>query len=84
MKHWIRLTGFFVWLACSAPAGAAAADLLEPVKTIALPGVSGRIDHMTLDAAAGRLYIAALGNNTLEVVDLAQGKHLRSLAGFGE
>jgi len=84
MKRWIRWTCWLWAFGCAAPAGAAGGELLELVKTIALPGVSGRIDHMTLDAAAGRLYIAALGNNTLEVVDLAQGKHLRSLAGFGE
>ena len=39
-------------------------------KTIALPGVEGRIDHIAFDAAGERLFICALGNNTVEVLDL--------------
>ncbi len=39
---------------------------------------------MDLDAGGGRLFIAALGNDTLEVVDVQQNRHLRSLVGFGE
>ncbi len=57
-----------------APVEVDAADLLQPVKTISLPGVNGRIDHMAIDSARHRLFIAALGNNTVEVVDLAAGK----------
>jgi DNA-binding beta-propeller fold protein YncE len=58
--------------------------LLEMVGSIPLPGVSGRIDHMSLDALNDRLFIAALGNNTLEVVDLKQSRRTQSIAGFGE
>jgi len=54
------------------------------VQTIPLPGVQGRIDHLSMDVAGQRLFIAALGNNTVEVVDLKQGKVLRSLSGFSE
>ncbi len=32
---------------------------------IILPNVSGRIDHMDFDSAGRRLFVAALGNNTL-------------------
>ena len=53
-------------------------------RTISLPGVEGRIDHFTLDAAGARLFVAALGNNTVEVVDLKQGKPGRTLSGFAE
>jgi DNA-binding beta-propeller fold protein YncE len=53
-------------------------------QSIPLPGVDGRIDHMCLDAAGGRLFVAALGNNTVEVVDLKAGKVTRSLTGFSE
>ena len=42
---------------------------LTLVQTIELQGVEGRIDHLALDAAAGKLFVAALGNNTVEVVD---------------
>ena len=54
---------------------------LETERTIALPAVSGRIDHLTLDATGSKLWVAALGNNTVEVLDLAGGKPLQSLSG---
>src|SRR5258707_8302656 len=53
-------------------------------QTIPLNGVEGRIDHMSMDIAGQRLFVAALGNNTVEVVDLKQGKVVRSLSGFSE
>jgi DNA-binding beta-propeller fold protein YncE len=57
---------------------------LRPVQTIPLPGVSGRIDHLAIDLEGKRLFVAALGNGTLEVVDLRQGKRIRSIRGLDE
>jgi DNA-binding beta-propeller fold protein YncE len=54
------------------------------LRTIDLPHVEGRIDHLAFDAAAQRLYVAALGNNTVEVLDVGAGLHLKSLTGFQE
>ncbi len=54
------------------------------LRTIDLPGVDGRIDHLAFDPATGRLYVAALGNNTVEVLDTKEGTHIRSLGGFRE
>jgi DNA-binding beta-propeller fold protein YncE len=54
------------------------------VQTVPLPGVEGRIDHLAVDVAGQRLFVAALGNNTVEVVDLKQGVRVRSLPGFKE
>ncbi len=42
-------------------------------KTIPMPKVEGRIDHMAADVAGQRLFVAALGNNTVEVLDLKAG-----------
>jgi DNA-binding beta-propeller fold protein YncE len=53
-------------------------------KTVPLTGVEGRFDHLALDAAGKRLYIAALGNNTLEAVDLATGNRLPGVPGMHE
>jgi DNA-binding beta-propeller fold protein YncE len=53
-------------------------------KTIPLPKVGGRIDHMAVDVAGQRLFVAALGNNTVEVVDLKAGRRIQSLSGFSE
>jgi DNA-binding beta-propeller fold protein YncE len=57
---------------------------LKLIHTIDLPRVEGRIDHLAFDAATGRLYVAALGNNTVEVIDVRGGTHLESLPGFRE
>src|ERR1700730_14699448 len=55
---------------------------LRLVQTIPLPGVKGRLAHMGVDLEKKRLFVAATGNNSLEVVDLTGGKVLKSLAGF--
>jgi len=47
---------------------------LRRVQTIRLPGVEGRIDPLAVDLRDRRLFVAALENNTLEVVDLNTGK----------
>lgn len=59
-------------------------DPLVLVRTIELPGVEGRIDHLAFDATTQRLYVAALGNNSVEVLDVGAGSHLKSLTGFRE
>jgi hypothetical protein len=66
---------------------ASASSAFEPralvlTKTIALPGVKGRLDHLALDAKGNRLFVSALGNDTLEVVDIAAGKPLASIRGL--
>jgi DNA-binding beta-propeller fold protein YncE len=53
-------------------------------KTIPLSDVQGRIDHMSIDANGHRLFMAALGNNTLEVIDVKQGKRIHSITGLHE
>jgi WD40 repeat protein len=54
------------------------------VDTIPLPSLEGRIDHLSIDSANQRLYIAGLGNNSVEVVDLKAKKLLSSIKGFSE
>lgn len=46
-------------------------------------GVPGRIDHCAYDAATGRLFVAALENGSLEVLDLNQGVRVESIGGLG-
>jgi WD40 repeat protein len=57
---------------------------LKVVGRIALDGVKGRIDHMCLDGAGKRLFVAALENGTVEVVDLEARKRVKTLEGIGE
>src|SRR5436190_21567956 len=52
-------------------------------RTIPLPGVEGRIDHFALDPSGERLFVCALGNNTVEVMDLRKGERIRSITGLG-
>jgi hypothetical protein len=64
---------------------AAAQEKQQPLRltqTIPLPGVKGRLDHMGVDLEKRRLFVAAVTNNTLEVVDLTGGKVINSLTGF--
>jgi len=67
----------------ASPSPRAAGELVL-IRSIALPQVEGRIDHLAFDAVHQRLYVAALGNNTVEVIDVAAGTHLKSLSGFHE
>jgi DNA-binding beta-propeller fold protein YncE len=57
---------------------------LTVVRAIELSGVEGRIDHLAIDTAAQRLFVAALGNNTVEILNLQETRPLKSLLGFRE
>jgi DNA-binding beta-propeller fold protein YncE len=47
---------------------------LELTQTIGLKGPDGRLDHFALDTKHGRLFVANLSNNSLDVVDLKAGR----------
>jgi hypothetical protein len=57
---------------------------LELESQIPLGQVQGRIDHLAVDVARQRLFVAELGNNTVGVVDLEHHTLLRTLTGFHE
>jgi DNA-binding beta-propeller fold protein YncE len=59
---------------------AASFHLLE--QHISLPGIKGRIDHLTADPKRKRLFVSAVGNNTIEVIDVFGGKTVHSITGF--
>jgi len=77
------MSGFVAMLAV-ASALVAAEPPLVLLHSIDLPGVEGRIDHLSIDRDQNRLFVAALGNNSIEVVDLAARARARSLGGFRE
>ena len=63
-----------------------AAQSAAPLKlkqTIPLSGVEGRIDHFAFDPAGERLFVCALGNNTVEVLDLIKGERAHTITGLG-
>jgi len=80
----IRLSFFAMTVALVSFQATPGQTPLALVGTINLPGVEGRIDHLAVDTSAQRLYVAALGNNTVEVLDLKGNSHLKSLPGFRE
>lgn len=61
-----------------------AAEPLTFVRAVEMPGVKGRIDHLAVDLSSGRLFVAALGNDTIEVIDGRAGTWLRRLTAFHE
>src|SRR3979409_970709 len=67
------------WVSLQTASGQAPFTLVGRVD---LPGVEGRIDHLAIDTGAQRLYVAALGNNTVEVLDLKRSSHVKSVRGF--
>jgi DNA-binding beta-propeller fold protein YncE len=68
----------------SLPGAGEAAPSLAVALVIPLPHVKGGFDLMAADVPGQRLFVAAEDNNTVEVIDLAAGKHLRSISGFIE
>ena len=76
----IAATGFGALVALAATA---VAQPIERVATIDMPGVKGRIDHLSADPAHHRVFVAALGNDTVEVIDTASAQ-VRTVRGLRE
>jgi DNA-binding beta-propeller fold protein YncE len=75
----VLITGPFA-ISQDQPITAKRAPLLL-VQEIPLSNVGGRIDHFTFDAKRKRVIGAALGNNTVEVVDTFAGRDVHSITG---
>jgi len=61
-----------------------AADPLTLRATVPFSGVKGRFDHFAVDAKGSRIFVAALGNNTVEAIDVRNAKRIQSIAGMSE
>ena len=57
---------------------------LKLIQTISLPGVEGRMDHMSVDVKGQRLFASGLANGTVEVIDLTAGKRIQTISGVKE
>jgi DNA-binding beta-propeller fold protein YncE len=51
---------------------------------IELANVDGRIDHLSADVRGQRLFVSALGNHTVEVIDVEAGKRTATLRDLPE
>ena len=87
-----RIRGVMIVALVAAVAGAALlgqrpawTDTRPPLRllgAIPLPDVRGRLDHLSLDVPNQRLFLAALGNDSVEVLDLARSARAGSLSGL--
>ncbi len=75
---------FGAYLSGVIPSGGSAACALSPFETIQLPGTAGRIDHMAYDPTLHLLYVAALGSDSIKVVNVSSGVVLKTISGFSE
>ena len=57
---------------------------LVPIACVPLKGVEGRLDHLAVDVASSRLFVAALENHSVEVIDLAKRRRIHRLTGINE
>jgi DNA-binding beta-propeller fold protein YncE len=71
-------------IACLAASFAlVAAEPLKPAGRTELPEYSGDFDHFAVDVRGNRLFLAGEDGGTLEVFDLASGKRVKTMKGFG-
>lgn len=61
-----------------------ATPLPKLVRTVALPGVEGRLGHLLWDRLRGRLYVAAPENHSIEILDVESGSVWRSHRDVGD
>lgn len=71
-------------VACAFAALAQERAPLRLVTTIPLPQASGRFDHSSVDLEGQRLFIALRDGNTVEVIDLRNGRSVQSMRGFAQ
>ncbi|MGD0891612.1 MAG: hypothetical protein ABR923_08765, partial [Terracidiphilus sp.] len=64
----------FVLLVSPLAVIAQSSTTLSLTQTILLPGITGKFDHLAIDLAGDRLFAAATGNHSVEVIDLKSGK----------
>ncbi|MBZ5643661.1 MAG: YncE family protein [Acidobacteriia bacterium] len=63
----------------AAPPVAESASPLIMTGTVPLEGVKGRFDHFAI--GKGKVFVSALGNSTVEVIDLFQGTRVHEITG---
>jgi DNA-binding beta-propeller fold protein YncE len=80
-RYTIMLSAFVAGVVFVGAGARAEEPLMKQVATIPLDGVEGRFDHFGVDVDGRRLFLAALGNNSVEVIDLAAGKRVSSISG---
>lgn len=84
MKFKIFYLFFICWFASCKGQKPFGTDHLKLEKIIEMPEVKGRIDHMAVNLKDKVIYVAALGNNSVEVIDLQKNTTIHSIKGLDE
>jgi YVTN family beta-propeller protein len=81
----ILLSGFIPSMKTTAQSpDAKSASAMKLLGAVPLMDVNGRIDHLAYNNKAGIIYVAALGNNSVEVVDMNSRRVIHSIKGLDE
>jgi len=76
---------FLSWVCLALPTPQAAfAEPLHPIASIPLEGVKGRLDHLTFDSLSQHLFVAALENHSVEVVDMIARRRIHEMTSLSE
>jgi hypothetical protein len=75
---------FFLVLPSAVSASGGDPGPLRLEKEIPLQDVEGRIDHFSSDERGQRLFIAALGNGSVEIIDVPKGERAAEIKGLKE
>jgi DNA-binding beta-propeller fold protein YncE len=84
IRFFLREITFLIALLIATSSKEGDAETLQLEKEILLPGVEGRIDHFSVDVPGQRLFVAALGNDTVEILDMRQGMRTAEIKGLKE
>jgi DNA-binding beta-propeller fold protein YncE len=86
MRSQVRLPNIVILLALAGAVSASGEDggPMRLENEIPLPGVEGRIDHFSADESGQRLFIAALGNGSVEILDTRRGERTAEIKGLEE
>ena len=79
-KAWLLALAFLAFPAQFSTAG----EPLVQVGSIPFKGVEGRLDHLAFDIRSQRLFVAALENHSVEVIDLARRRRVHEITGISE
>src|SRR6476660_6573171 len=82
--RWLSHAGAMLLAFLAFSSAAADSPPLSLQTKIPLGDVRGRIDHLAMDHARQRLFVAEFGNNSLGVIDLKDQKVAYRVAGLNE
>jgi DNA-binding beta-propeller fold protein YncE len=84
MKRGLVMAWLLVLPGCGHAQPTDAQSPLTLERTIALPDTKGRIDHLAIDLADHRLFVAEIANGSVDEIDLAAGKVVGRIGGLSE